>query len=463
MKQSSNNYLFNKFNVDYQPESVSKSTLTIKDIYNLKTDNNVIEPICKFSNIFELFFTNPTIIAIKNKFRSVMSNILKVYLYEYFDETSSELIKRIFIIDKQFKFYEIDGENQTLIDYDLQFDKMPLDFNINNKLYFCSSNNLNFVISEDNNPIVLTDIVNLKSIINFNNYTLFNCSENKFSFYYTESTELANLESNLNNYNQISLPQENGELEKILIYKNNIYAIQKYAILKIIIDENGYKIQNSCSIKSAIDADTIELIDDYIIFLSSNGLYLFDGNDIKQIFKNYTINLIHSNNKSVAFNNKYYLKTNYYIDDIKESVILEFDIENNYCTFHKIGELIDIYCFQNISIYKFIAICEADNDNTSALYLNDTIISQVQKHIEFNKLTFDDTPIKVLNELKILSYGTFYVTISSEIQSSIFKIEGVSYIKNIGIKGQAFSIKIESNSNFIIQSIYIKTTPYDED
>lgn len=463
MKQSSNNYLFNKFNVEHQPESISKSTLTIKDIYNLKTDNNIIEPICKFSNIFELFFTYPTINAIKNKFYKIMSNLLKVYLYEYFNESSGELINRIFVIDKQFKFYEIDGENQNLIDYELQFDKMPLDFNINNKLYLCNPDDLCFVISNENNPIVLTDIVNLKSIVNFNEYTIFNCHKNKFSFYYTELTEPANLESNLNNYNKIDLAQQNGEIEKILIYKNNIYVIQKYAISKIILDENGYKIQNTCSIKSSIDANTIELIDDYIVFLSSNGLYLFDGNDIKQIFKNYTIILIHSNNKSASFNNKYYLKTHYYIDDIKESVILEFDIENNYCTFHKIGELIDIYCFQNISQYKLIAICESSNETTSALYLNNTTISQIKKLIEFNKLTFDDSPIKILNELKILSYGTFYVTISSEIQSSIFKIEGVSYIKNIGIKGQAFSIKIESNSNFKIQSIYIKTTPYDED
>lgn len=449
--------------MEYQPESVSKSTLTIKDIYNLKTDNNIIEPVCKFSNIFELFFEYPTINAIKNKFHSVMSNILKVYLYEYYDEDSNELIKRIFIIDKNYRLYEVDGENQTLIDYNFKFEKMPIDFNINNKLYLCSNNDLSLLISNNNSPIVLTDIVNFKSIINFDSYTIFNCAEKKFSIFYTESAELENLESTLTSYNEINLLQSNGELEKIILYKNNIFAIQKYAISKIIIDEDGYQIQNLCSIKSAIDANTIELIDDYVVFLTSNGLYIFDGNDIKQIFKNYTINLIHSNNKSVAFNNKYYLKTHYYIDDIKESVILEFDIENNQCNFYKIGELIDIYCFQNISQYRLIAIYESSNDTTSAMYFNDNFLNTMPKRIEFNRLTFDDTPIKVLNELKILSYGTFYVTISSEIQSSIFKIEGVSYIKNIGIKGQAFSIKIESNSNFKIQSIYIKTTPYDED
>ena len=318
------------------------------------------------------------------------------------------------------------------------------------------------MINKDNYPIVLSDVLNITSINNIDKYTIFTCFENKFSVFYTEKTELLNLEQNLSNYNEIKLSPEDGEIERVFIYKNNIYAVQKYAISKIIIQNNGVSISNLCSIKSSIIFNSIELIDDYIVFLTTSGLFIFDGNDIKQIFKKETINLIKSNVKSVSYNNKYYLMCNYFINHIKESMILEFDIEDNTCTFYKIESLLDITLLKTFSTYKLIAITNNNNINR-VKFLDLNKITTYKKYVRFNKLTFDDKPVKVLNELKIISIGKFLVTISSEIQSSTFEINGISYIKNIGIKGQTFEIEIQSDDSFKIESIYIKTTSYSED
>ena len=182
----------------------------------------------------------------------------------------------------------------------------------------------------------------------------------------------------------------------------------------------------------------------------------------KQIFKNETNNLIKSNVKSLSYNNKYYLMCKYYINDIKEDLILEFDIENNNCVFYKLESLLNLYIIQTISAYKLVALTQ-ENGIKIIKYLDLDSITTYKKYIRFNKLTFDETPVKVLNELKIISTGKFFITISSEIQSSTFEINGVSYIKNIGIKGQSFEIEIQSDSSFKIEAIYIKTTSYTED
>ncbi|MBQ4541699.1 MAG: hypothetical protein IJA23_02470, partial [Clostridia bacterium] len=333
---------------------------------------------------------------------------------------------------------------------------------LNEKLYIYALNNLFLMINKDNYPIALTDVLNITSINDFDKYTIFTCFENKFSVYYTDKTELLNLEHNLGIYNEIKLSPENGEIERIFIYKNNIYAVQKYAISKIIIQNSEISISNLCSIKSSIIFNSIELIDDYIIFLTTSGLFIFDGNDIKQVFKKETLNLIKSNVKSVSYNNKYYLMCNYFINHIKETLILEFDIENNNCIFYKIESLLDISLLQTYSTYKLVAITNENNIN-KVKFLDLNKITTYKKYVRFNKLTFDDKPVKVLNELKIISSGKFFVTISSEIQTSTFEINGISYIRNIGIKGQTFEIEIQSDSSFKIESIYIKTTSYSEE
>ncbi len=463
MKLTFNNYLYSNFKTKFLKESVSKNSLTINNIYNLTTQNNIIEPICDFSNFLDECLDNETLNTLKLNYSSIFYNLFKVCVYEFHDSMLNLTTKRIFIIDTNYMLYEIDISSKTLTDYNFQFSSKPNILIKNNRLYIYSYNDLFLMVKEDSFPIVITDVINLVSIEDFNNLTIFNCIENKFSIYCTEKTELVNLESNINNYNEIKLSPENGEVFKIVIYKNNLFVIQKYAISKIIISDDDYQIQQLCNIKSSIDANTIELIDDYIVFLTSNGLYIFDGNDSKQIFKNETTKLIHLNNKSVTYNNKYYLLADYFINNISEKVLLEFDIENENCVFYKAGNFEDIYLIQTLSTYKLITLIHDEDDVFHTKFLNNKSITQNRKYIKFNKLTFDETPVKVLSEIKIISYGKFYITISSEIQSSTFEINGLSYIKNIGIKGQAFEIEIFSDSTFEIESIYLKTTSYAED
>lgn len=462
MKLTSNNYLFSNFKLDYLNESTSKNNLSINNVFNITTKNNCIEPVYNFSNLLNYHFDTGFINWLKTNHTDIINNIIQFYTYDYFDEESNIIKSRYFIINNSYSLFEIDKNNNILIDLNLKFSTKPKFILIDERLYLYSFNDLFLMIHKNNYPIPLTDVINVKSIINFDNFTIFTTLENMFSIFYTDLTNLSNLEFNTINYNEIKLLTENGEIENLFIYKNNIYVVQKYAISKIIIQDKKYSIQNLCSVKSSIIIDSIELIDDYVIFLTNAGLYIFDGNDTKQIFKNITNNLIKDNVKSVSFNNKYYLLCNYYVNNIKNKLILEFDIENENCTFYKIENATDIYILQTIKTYQLIIVTESENFN-ELKYLDFNTLTTLKKYIKFNKLTFDETPVKVLNEIKIISAGKYNLTISSEIQSSIFEINGVSYIRNIGIKGQAFQIEIESNSTFKIESIYLKTTSYTED
>lgn len=460
MKLTSNNYLFSNFNINYSGESTSKTNLSINNIYNLTTRNNCIEPANNFSNLLNLYFSNELISKLTLTNNETINNIVYFYKFDYLDHDFNEVKSRYFILNDKFSLFEINTNENILLDLNLKFNKKPIFTIFNEKLYIYSHNDLFLTINQDNYPIVLSDVLNIKSIVKYDKYTVFNSIENKFSIFYSELTDLSNLEANISNYNEIKLLAENGEIEKIFVYKNNIFVAQKYSISKIILQDDNYKIQSLCSIKSSIIQNSIDLIDDYVIFLTHSGLYIFDGNDTKQIFKAETNNLIKSNVKAISYNNKYYLKCNYFVNHIKEDLILEFDVENENCTFYKLDNIIDFYLLQTLNDYKLIVI--TNNNQNEIKFLDLESITSLKKYIRFNKLTFDETPVKVLNEIKIISAGKYSLTVSSEIQSSTFEINGVSYIRNIGIKGQAFEIEIESDTSFRIEAIYVKTTSYTE-
>lgn len=457
-----NNFLFSNFSTEIFPSSINKNLLTIKHIYNLTTENNIIEPTFSFSNYFKTYFkTTETYNSFIQINSTLIDSIIYATEYTYYDSNLNETISRLFLIDSSFNLYELDNKTLIINFCHYTFLSFPEIENFNNKLYFISKNDLFLMIDEGNEPITITSNKNISSFIKYHNYSLFSINEDKFSIYFAEDTEFHNIEDSFL-YQSISLSKDNGAINKIIVYKDNVYIIQQYSISKLTIKDSSFSITSYCSIQSKIYHETICIIDDYVVFYTSAGLYIFDGNDIKQIFKNITSSINSSNLKAVAYNNRYYLLSNVFINNISSRCIIEFDIENNICKFHNIGNVQNIYVIRNLNNYYLISLIVYENKYEVACTSSKHLIN-VEKYIKFNKITFDNNNIKVLNEIKFQSVGNFKIRINSDIQSAEFEIFETKNISNIGLKGQVFEIEIFSDSAFAIESISIKTTSYSED
>ena len=455
MKQNSKYFLFSNFNEPITNYAINKNNLNINDIYNLTTENNVIEPVSNFSNFFKVYFDKTSYNTLTLNNANIIKSIQHVFVYTYYNTDIDETISRIFILDTNLKLYELNKIDLVFNDLNLTFSSFPTILNLNNKLYIFSNNDLSIMIENDNYPLTISSYPNIVSIINFQNYTIFAINEDKFSVYITDKTDLINLDSNVAIYQKIELSHNLGKIQKILIYKNSVYIVQQYGIAKVSISSNEIAINTTCSIQSSIHSNTITLLDDYVVFLTTSGLYLFDGNDIKQIFRQVTKKITGNNFKSVAYNNQYFLMTRFYINNISTSVLLQIDIENNYCTVHNVGEIYNLYVLQNLLDYNLNIITRAEDD-FSVLTLDDKLITQYPKLVKFNKITFDETAEKVLSDIKIQAIGKYNIIISSENESSKFSADGSTHIKNIGLKGQIFEIEIESDKSFMIESILFK-------
>lgn len=465
MKTKSNYYLYSNFNNLSIDNSLNKNSLTINSIYNLTCDNNMIEPTNDFSDLLSSIVGIDNYTTLNNNNESLMNNIVYCTTYTFYDKSLKLNNERVFVLNSEYQLFELNFTNLKFNHLDIKFNNLPQFINIDGNLYILNHDDISILIHENNYPLIITTMPNIVSCVHFENYTLFCNAEDKFSVLVTQQTDMVNIETSLENYSQIELLPENGSILKLIIYKNNVYAIQQYGISKIVIKSDRFFVQSFCSIQSSIFSDTIALIDDYVVLYTTSGLYLFDGNDIKQIFKNICKNIDSkfSKHKAVAYNNKYFLKTKMYINLVSTAVIIQFDIENNNLNIHNIGNIIDIFLIQNMNQYKLCTSLKNQNETYSILFFNDKIVTSFEKYLKFNKLSFDEYPTKVLNEIKLQSNGKFKLYINSDIQNFCYDVNGSSFIKNIGIKGQYFEIEIKSESSFIIESILLKTTSYTED
>ena len=252
-----------------------------------------------------------------------------------------------------------------------------------------------------------------------------------------------------------------GEIIDIVVYKNYIYIVQQYGIAKFSIVSNIYRLQYSCAINSKIIKNTIQTIDDYLIFLTTSGLYIFDGNDTKEMFHEFTTLIKCDEFKSLSYNNNYYLLTKMLIDDILETVILEFNIEKENCNIYNIGQVNDIYLLKTINNYSLLALT-SNNNKYKILRLAKNKLIDKHKIIRFNKFIINDYEKKTIKKFKISGIGNYNITLTSDLDEYYLSINGSKSFENLGFTGHVFELTIESDESFMINSIYILTSTIED-
>ena len=455
-----NNYVFNNFSSNLELNCINKDQLSVSSIFNLKTDNKIIEPVSNFSSIFKNIFG----FEISNKILINNSDFLKsviyINLYDYFNTKSNSLESRLFAVTSNFKLFELSNDF-IFIDHNISFDKKPTFIQSNNKLYIHSSSDDFVLIDSEHQPLNILSMPNIKDIIDFDGYLIFSVTDNPLSVFYLNTDLIENLTLNLDLCPKIELESKNGPILKILKYKNSIYIFQEFSVLKLENIDITPTLKQTCFIETKISANTIQTIDDYIIFNSTSGLYIFDGNDLKQVFENYTKFIRVYNEQSISFNNKYYLKTKFLIEQIYNTVLLEFDLHTNNCSIYKIGEIIDLYKIQTLTNYQFVVALK-ENNFINLYSLNTNEYQSQEKCIAFNPIIFNSFYQKQITKLKVLGEGHYTLTISTENDEKSFDCYNTTDLNNVSIKGFYFKIKISGLKSFIVKSIMISTRPLGE-
>lgn len=455
MSQTLKKFLFTNFKNELS-KSITQNELTINSIYNLTVKNDIIEPISGFSSLFEKVLSKKTYEEFYSNNASVLADTLQTAIYEYFDSNTSSYKTRIFTIRKNLYLYEYDYSLNMLVFSNISFSNTPFIFYKDNCLYFLSQNDVLITVEND---AIYTRLKppSLKDFYVFEDKLFYISSKEKFKIYHTEDCELFNLSQNLSDSYSLDLKPEDGEVLKLCFYKEKLYVIQQYKISRITISSTSIAITECLKINAKINKNTISSLDNYIVFCSDKEIFIFDGNNIKSVFKSLhpDIDLVEA--IGTSFNDKYYLKSRILIDEYYEIVLIECDIESLTYQIYNIGEISNLTTIQTPNHYHLIALVYQDS-RYSFVCLNYSVLAGKTKYLKFNKITFNSNNLKYLKTIKIQSCGNYKFTITCDFKSETFSTSDTNLIINsLSMIGHYFDFKIESESSFYIDSIYVET------
>lgn len=443
MSESYKNFIYNKFTFT----DSEKNKLKISNHKNILLNHNAITPCDGTLDLFQIILDNNSYLNFKNKFCDFSKQIYKVIFYDFYISSTMQPQSRIFVLTKDFKLFEFIKSTNTFTDLQISFTNNPKIITYDNILYFFNNDDTLIYIEEEGDAVTLLNSCNIKSFTTYKNMIYFTDSKYPYTLFFTFDYGLKSLSNKYNFYGSINFRPEDGIILKVVYFKNKLYVIQQFKISACSsITDNLYFYQSS-AINGLIIDNTITLINDNIIFMTTSGLFVFDGNDINQIFDDETKNInLNSNLKALSYNNSYFLKCAPY--DNTQNILIKFDLNNNStCNFTDF-DIDDIYLIKNKDNYHFCLTC-----NNGNFILNKKSKSKAIKYFEVLNLDFDLSKTKQINSLKIVGHGDFNIIISSDMQNKKFYISLNRNYQNINIKGNIFSLKFESNNNFEINSI----------
>lgn len=426
--------------------------LLISDLNNISTSLGNIQPTIGYSNLFKFIIPANEYENFITENASELSKFINIQFYEYLD-IAGETQKRIFGVSETFTLFELNLTTYKFVSTEIKFNTNPKFF-LNNEKFYCYDNDSLFVLIEKNEPlIILPNMPMIGCVEFFKNNLYFTVNNSNSNLFYIES-ELENIDTNFDLINSIPLNSAHGKILKIITHMNNLYVVQQYAISKLQYNSNETYLNSLFKINSQIIANSIEIIDDNIIFVTSGGIFIFDGNNIKELFSEVFEKLKIEKLSSLVFNNHYYICCEYFSELEYKTMLIELDIQNNNTTIHYIKNLKSIYLIKTINYYLLVLLTNDTDNKNEILALNKNIMTSEYKFIKFAKLYFDECKYKTLTSIYINGTGSYKLKIFTNIAEYEYNsISGIINMNGLGVVGNYFQFQFEGEDYFKIESL----------
>lgn len=254
------------------------------------------------------------------------TEILGIWMTPVFESQAGVDKYYVFYIDEDKKvfFFNVFSDNKFMFEENLQLNEIP-----------CAAtfriNGLDTILFSS--PSDQTVGVSIGGVITYNNIPKFlsGCWHGDYFFLVTVgdknnlvySTEtIANW--NDNNKFDVDIPDVRGGLKFVISFNDDLYIFRDYGIIKLSLYGSGetkFNLQNIYYSSAYIYPSSIAKNGDYIMFTTQDGIYTFDGANVKKIESPVEKILNATRNSSIAaacYDNKYFLacKLNFDDDDV---------------------------------------------------------------------------------------------------------------------------------------------------
>ena len=267
------------------------------------------------------------------------------------------------------------------------------------------------------------------------------------------------------NITKLTFSDERGRLLKILNFNDNLYIFREFGITKI----DAYSVNSSFGIDhlylstSYIFPNTIKVCGGKIYFLTTSGLYCFNGSSVEKEESTIIDKIDKSLTSQIAaegFLEKYYIACNLKFDD--EKIGCENEAYTNNCVLifdtvtkdFQIIRGVDVKKFAPLNSVNFTKMCAIFRNSNKARigeFIDGGVVFGVPFKKEWSSPFADagyDSKMKHIRSFQIKSKSDCVVKIETDLESKEYSINGSEKTQRIkaDVRGYKYRLTIQSST-----------------
>ena len=454
--------ILNRKQLNFPNELVKKFTLkSFKNKQNLSQDESLFD-LSQASVSFNFNMYDGTlkkgigISEIKNAY-SFPEGVfpLKLYYYKRFDAYYYKNDDRLvaYCSDNrlyQYKLYKDDASFTPIGNYVFHEEPKIIAYNYYNDDCLIVSSVYDSYLLNDDEMTEILGVPNVRSMC-VHRERLFLVAESDLgrTVWFSDDYDPTNWAVSINEGGYIEFVDELGDVLKIVEFLDYVYVIRRYGIVRLSAygEQSEFTLQKLNLNCGRIYGETVTVCGDCIVFLSSGGLYKFNGIDTVRILTSYDKflkNVQNDNAEGAYFNGELLLKLNGNFNGDTKEFILVYNVEKDSSYLAKGIEFTN-FCLSTGEEYKLYAI---SNDkivefNQSGKNLSNPLL----KIWESVKTDFTlPNVVKILSRVVINTKEEIVLIINADKKRLIYKLRGDNAEIRPNVKAEEFSFEIISKS-----------------
>lgn len=287
----------------------------------------------------------------------------------------------------------------------------------------------------------------------------------KSEVWFSDDLDPTNWNISLNEGGFVSMIDERGSVNKVISFKDYIYVFRDYGIARITAfsKQTEFNVSQLFVSSAKIYAKTVCVCGDRVLFLATDGVYIFDGSSTTKVELNINklFEGINNDNANAAyFNGKYYLACKLKIIlprigcermPFKNNMLLEIDVLTGELTILRGVDIINMHTIKT-ETYTNLMVCARDNttkkyrlgllSNSGKIFDNATQKLWESPFSDFGYPHRD----KVMREIYVVNKYPFTLTVKTEKEQRLFHVnntKGISCIRPY-LKGKMFALNFAS-------------------
>lgn len=327
----------------------------------------------------------------------------------------------------------------------------------------------------DSSASTVNGTPNFTSLCYYDSRAFATSYNHKKSILYSEAFDPLNFSVSNDQSGYINMYDSLGACNKVLVFKEAVYAIRDYGITKITRgkDKKDFEVENMYVCNKKIYEKTVCDCGEKLYFLTSDGVYSFDGNNAKKVNLPYE-KLINKYSQDYAVGG--YLNGNYYLAcafDFQDDILCESEnngvLENNAYIKLNINTEESVIT-RGVGIKRFVPVTDSYNNFMLAVYVVKSGVFQlgvidqngkikdngIQKFWKSRQHDFGyPNRNKLIKEMRFVSKTDITLKLYLDNKTKTINIKGKSTMQTIKIneKAKLFGFSFETtNSGTYISS-----------